>query len=79
MSSMTTSRLQTDRLEREVQVVMDNDQIFNGYPEIVRKPSDRDAAPIHECLRLNKQYGTAGYFPPADIGIEQGLTDGYEM
>ncbi len=74
---MTSSHLQADRLEREVQIVMDNDHVFNGYSEIIDKPSDRGTAQIHEGLRLGKQYGAAGYFPFADIGIEQGLTDGY--
>ena len=41
--------------------------------------SDRDPAQIHERLRLDKQYGIAGYLPFADFGIEQGLTDGYRV
>jgi len=77
MPSVTSSYLQTDRLEREVQIIMDNYHVFDGYPEIVGKLSDRDTAQIHEGLRLGKQYGAAGYFPLADIGVEQGLTDGY--
>jgi len=76
---MPSFDLQANRLEREIQVIMDNDHIFNGYLEKVGKPSDREAAPIHVCLRLGEQHGTAGYFPPTDFGIKQGLTDGYEM
>ena len=56
---------------------MNNDHIFNVYPEIVGQFSDRDAAQIHECLRLGEQNGAAGDFPLADMGIKQGLTDGY--
>ena len=37
MPSVTSSRLQADRLERQVQVIMHDDHILNVYPEIVRQ------------------------------------------
>ena len=58
---------------------MNDDQIFKFYPEIVRQFSDRDAAQIHECLRLGEQNGAVGYFSLSDMGVKEGLTDGYVM
>ena len=54
MPAMTSSCLQTDRQERQVQVIMHDDHIFKVYSEIVGQLPDRNAAQIHECLRFGE-------------------------
>ena len=54
MPSMAPSRFQADCLERQVQIIMNDDQVLDLYPEIVGQPSDRYSAQVHECLRLGE-------------------------
>jgi hypothetical protein len=75
--SVTSTRLQPDRLKGEIQVVMHDDNILKVYSEIVRQFPDRESAQIHERLRLDEQNGTVGYLSLPDMGVKQVLIDGY--
>lgn len=79
MPAMTSACLQTDRQERQVQVIMYDDNIFKIYPVIVGQLPYRDAAQIHECLRLDKKNGAAVDFSLSDLGIKEGLAGRYTM
>jgi len=54
MTSVASSLFQPDSLERQVQVIVNDYDILKVYPEIVCQFPDRDAAQIHERLRLGE-------------------------
>jgi hypothetical protein len=56
---------------------MYDDKILKAYSEIVRQFPDRDAAEIHEGLRLDEKNRSAGDPSLADMGVEQVLINGY--
>jgi len=74
---MPPARFQTDRLKWQVQIIMCNNDILKSDSKVVRQFPDRDTAQIHECLWFGKNNAVAVYLPLSDMGIKEGLIDGY--
>jgi len=55
MASIPSLLLESEPTEGEVQVIMDDDQIFQWNPEEVDHPLDRFPAQIHEGERFDEK------------------------
>lgn len=77
VSGMPSARFQTDRLKRQIQIIMCNNNILKSDTEVVRQSPDCNTAQIHECLRFRKNNTIAVDLSLADMGIEKGLIDRY--
>jgi hypothetical protein len=75
VSSVTTTRLEPDRSEGQIQVIMNDYDIINVNSIIFKELSDRGPAKVHERLRLDQQNRLIGNHSFSEAGIKAHLTN----